>query len=279
MRGAHLLRRGASVPRGAEVDRSRSPLVAGNWKMNPPSSAQAVALARDVRDATADMPSQTVICPPAVWLAAIAGAIGGGSTEPGRLGIGAQTMRAEEAGAYTGEISPLMVAELAQYVILGHSERRQYDHETDAGVATKVASAVAHGLVPIACVGELREERQAGLTATVIERQVRAAISHLDRIAGSGLVIAYEPVWAIGTGDAASGDDAQAAAAQIRSILAESDPTGAGEVPILYGGSCTPDNAAEFFAEPDVDGALVGGASLTATAFARIVQLAVEAHG
>ena len=258
---------------------SRAPFIAGNWKMNPPSSREAITLARDVRDATIGMPARTVICPPAVWLAAVAGAVGGGSAEPGQVGIGAQTMRAEESGAYTGEISPVMVAELAQYVILGHSERRQYDHETDAAVAAKVASAVAHGLVPIACVGELTEERRAGLTATVIERQLRAAISRLDQIGGSRLVIAYEPVWAIGTGDAASGEDAQAAAAQIRAILAESDPSGAEEVPILYGGSCAPDNAPEFFAQPDVDGSLVGGASLSAESFARIVRLAVEAHG
>jgi triosephosphate isomerase len=257
---------------------SRAPLIAGNWKMNPPSSAEAVALARGVRDATAGLEARTVICPPSIWLAAVAGAIDGGSTEPGSLAIGAQTMRAEEAGAYTGEISPLMVAELAQYVILGHSERRQYDNETDAGVAAKVAAAVAHGLLPIAAIGERGDERRAGLTANVIERQLRAAISRLEHIAGSGLVIAYEPVWAIGTGDAASGEDAQAAAAQIRAILAESDPAGAEQVPILYGGSCTPDNAAEFFAQPDVDGALVGGASLNAASFAAIVRLAVEAR-
>ena len=260
------------------MNASRRPLIAGNWKMNPPSSAAAIALATDVRDATTGVPARAVICPPTIWLSAVAAALGGGSTEPGQVGIGAQTMRAEESGAYTGEISPLMVSEVAQYVILGHSERRQYDHETDIGVAAKVASAVSHRLVPIACVGELAEERRAGLTATVIERQLRAAISRLDRIVGSGLVIAYEPVWAIGTGDAASGEDAQAAAAQIRAILAESDPAGAGEVPILYGGSCTPDNAAEFFAQPDVDGALVGGASLKADGFAGIVRLAVEAH-
>jgi triosephosphate isomerase len=245
--------------------------------MNPASAELAATLARDVQDAVADLAARSVVCPPTIWLSSVSAAIGGGSTEPGRLGIGAQTMRAEESGAYTGETSPLMVAEVAQYVILGHSERRQYDNETDAAVAAKVASAVAHGLVPIACIGELADERRAGLTATVIERQLRAAISLLPRIAGSGLVIAYEPVWAIGTGDAASGEDAQAAAVQIRAILAESDPLGADEVPILYGGSCTPDNAAEFFAEGDVDGALVGGASLNAASFARIVQLAVEA--
>ena len=260
------------------MNAARPPLVAGNWKMNPASSELAVVLAVEVRDSVAGLEARSVVCPPTVWLSAVSGAIGGGSTELGHLGVGAQTMRAEEAGAYTGETSPLMLAELAQYVILGHSERRQYDNETDAAVAAKVASAVAHGLVPIACIGELAEERRAGLTATVIERQLRAAISLLPRIASSGLVIAYEPVWAIGTGDAASGEDAQAAAVQIRSILAESDPAGADEVPILYGGSCTPDNAAEFFAERDVDGALVGGASLDAGSFARIVQLAVEAR-
>jgi len=227
------------------VNAGRPPVIAGNWKMNPASAELAVALALDVRDAVAGLAARSVVCPPTIWLSAIASAVGGGSTEPGRLGIGAQTMHAEESGAYTGETSPLMVAEVAQYAILGHSERRQYDNETDAAVAGKVASAVAHGLVPIACIGELAEERRAGLTVT---------------------------------GDAASGEDAQAAAAQIRAILAESDPAGAEEVSILYGGSCTPDNAAEFFAEPDVDGALVGGASLNAGSFARIVQLAVEAR-
>ena len=258
---------------------SRPPIVAGNWKMHPASSAEAVGLALSVRDAVAGLAARSVICPPTIWLSPVADAVGGGSTEPGRLGIGAQTMRAEEAGAYTGETSPLMVAAVAQYVILGHSERRQYDNETDASVAAKVASAVAHRLVPIAAIGERADERRAGLTAAVIERQLRAAISLLPTIAGSGLVIAYEPVWAIGTGDAASGEDAQAAAAQIRAILAESDPVGADEVAILYGGSCTPDNAAEFFAEADVDGGLVGGASLKVEGFARIVQLAVEARG
>jgi triosephosphate isomerase len=260
------------------LHRSRSPLVAGNWKMNPASGGAALTLARGVAEAVAGIPVRSVICPPTIWLSAVSAAVGGGSTEPGQLGIGAQTMRAEEAGAYTGETSPLMVVEVAQYVILGHSERRQYDNETDAGVAAKVASAVAHGLVPIAAIGERADERRAGLTATVIERQLRAAISLLAGIAGSGLVVAYEPVWAIGTGAAASGEDAQAAAAQIRAILAESDPAGAEEVAILYGGSCTPDNAAEFFAEPDVDGALVGGACLNAERFARIVQIAAEAH-
>lgn len=254
----------------------RIPLVAGNWKMNPPSREAAVALALAVRDETDGLPVRTVVCPPALYLEAVASALGGGTTEPGRLGIGAQTMRAEETGAFTGEISPLMVREMAQYVIIGHSERRQYDNETDEKVAAKVASAVAHGLVPIAAIGERADERRDGLTAAVIDRQLRAAISLLERITGSGLVVAYEPVWAIGTGDAASGDDAQAAAAQIRDLLHQADPDGAHEVPILYGGSCTAENAPEFFAMPDVDGALVGGASLRAESFAGIVRAAAE---
>jgi triosephosphate isomerase len=258
------------------VPAPRTPLVAGNWKMNPVSRERAVRLARDVAAGTAGQPVRTVICPPAVFLGPVADAVGGGSTERGRIGIGAQTMHAAEHGAFTGEISPAMLAGIAQYVILGHSERRQYDNETDAAVAAKVASAVAHGLVPIAAVGERADDRHAGLTAEVIDRQLRAAISRLDRIAGSGLVIAYEPVWAIGTGEAATPEDAQTAAAQIRAVLHEADPDGAHEVPILYGGSCTPQHAPDLFAQPDVDGALVGGASLDAASFSAIVRTAAE---
>jgi triosephosphate isomerase len=256
----------------------RLPLVAGNWKMHPTTREHALRLALGVRDATEGQPVRTVICPPTIWLTAVAEALDGGSLQPGSVGIGAQTMHADESGAFTGETSPVMLQGLAQYVILGHSERRQYDNETDAAVAEKVVSAVEHGLVPIAAIGERAEERRAGQTEAVIERQLRAAVSRLDAIAGTGLVIAYEPVWAIGTGDPASADDAQAAAAQIRAILAELDPAGSREVPILYGGSCSPDNAAELFAMPDVDGALVGGASLDAGRFAHIVRAAAHAR-
>jgi len=261
------------------VPAPRVPLVAGNWKMNPSSRSAAVLLAADVADGTDGLPVRTVVCPPAVYLEAVSTGIGGGGLEAGRLGVGAQTMHAAASGAFTGEISPLMVAELAQYVILGHSERRQNDNETDAAVAEKVASAVAHRLVPIAAIGELADERRRGETATVIDRQLRAAISQLDRLTGSGLVIAYEPVWAIGTDNAAGGDEAQEVAAQIRAILHEADPDGAHEIPILYGGSCTPENAPEFFAMPDIDGALVGGASLDAGRFAGIVRVAAELRG
>ena len=258
---------------------ARVPLVAGNWKMNPTSRAAAVLLASQVAGATKGLPVRTVVCPPAVFLEAVAAGVGGGTDQPGGLGIGAQTMHADESGAYTGEISPVMLGGLAQFVILGHSERRQYDNETDDAVAAKVASAVAHGLVPIAAIGEVAEERRRGRTAEVIDRQLRAAISQLDRLSGSGLVIAYEPVWAIGTGDAATGHDAQEVAAQIRAMLHEADPDGAHEVPILYGGSCTPENAPEFFAMGDIDGALVGGVSLDAERFAGIVRVAAELRG
>ena len=253
----------------------RERVIAGNWKMNPGTLDEALALARAVQDAARTVPAvTTVICPPTVWLADLRRDLGTGG-----IAIGAQTMHFEERGAFTGETSPLMLAGLAEFVILGHSERRQYDGETDEGVGRKVASAVAHGLRPIAAVGERAEERRAGATATVIDRQLRAAIAGLDRLGGSGLVIAYEPVWAIGTGDAASSTDAQEVCAQIRQILRETDAGSADAVPIQYGGSVTAENAAELFAQPDIDGALVGGASLKPEQFAAIVRAAAAAAG
>ena len=250
----------------------RRPVVAGNWKMNPSSEADALALANAVADRAAGLDATTVVCPPTIWLTAVSRSL------HGRLAVGAQTMAAEERGAFTGETSPLMLAGVAGWVILGHSERRQYDGETDERVGRKVASAVAHALRPIAAIGEHLEQRHADETASVIDRQLRAALAGLARIAGSGLAVAYEPVWAIGTGNAASGADAQEVAAQIRAILRELDPAGAEEVPILYGGSVTAANAEEFFGQPDVDGALVGGASLDAEGFAAIVRCAAEAR-
>ena len=253
----------------------RERVIAANWKMNPTTIEEAVALARAVHVAAEAIPTvTTVICPPTIWLADIRRAL-----ETSRIAIGAQTMHFEERGAFTGETSPLMLAGLATFVILGHSERRQYDGETDERVGLKVASAVAHGLRPIAAIGERAEERRAGATAAVIDRQLRAAIAGLDQLTGSGLVVAYEPVWAIGTGDAASAEDAQEVCAQIRRILRETDADAADEVPIQYGGSVTADNAAELFAQPDVDGALVGGASLKVDQFAAILQAAAAAAG
>jgi triosephosphate isomerase len=251
----------------------RRPVIAGNWKMNPASQDDAVALAIAVAESVKDPDVTTVICPPTIWLLPVARALGG------RVGIGAQTMTAEESGAFTGETSPLMLRGIADWVILGHSERRQYYGETDESVRRKVASAVAHRLRPILAIGERLEERAAGATEAVIDLQLRIGLADLDRIAGNGLTIAYEPVWAIGTGNAATGADAQAAATQIRGYLRELDGEGADEVAILYGGSVTPDNAREFFAQPDIDGALVGGASLDAAGFGRIVACAAELHG
>ena len=247
----------------------RRPVVAGNWKMNPATADEAIELARAAERAAHASPGvDVVVCPPTIWLPAVANRVG----PP--LALGAQTMHDQERGAFTGETSPLMLAGLATFVILGHSERRQHYGEFDEAVGLKVASAVAHGLRPIAAVGELAVDRRSGQTAAVIDRQVRAAIDGLERIAGCGLVIAYEPVWAIGTGEAASPADAQAAGEQIRSILAEKDPEGAADVPIQYGGSVTAENAGDFFAQPDIDGALVGGASLQADTFAAIVRAA-----
>jgi triosephosphate isomerase len=252
----------------------RRPVIAGNWKMNPPRLDEALALAAAVETAAAGTQGvTTVICPPTIWLADVSRAVGGG------VAIGAQTMHFRERGAFTGETSPLMLAGLASFVILGHSERRQYDGETDEGVGRKVAAAVRHGLRPIAAVGERAEERHTGETEAVIDRQVRAALAGLERIAGTGLVIAYEPVWAIGTGDAASPEDAQAVAAEIRAILRELDPDGADEVPIQYGGSVTDANAHDFFRQPEIDGALVGGASLKADVFVAILRAAETATG
>ena len=250
----------------------RIPVVAGNWKMNPASPSDAASLALAVREVADSLPRvTTVVCPPTVFLADVRRAAGGG-----RLQVGAQTMHWEEAGAYTGETSPAMLRDLASFAIIGHSERRQYDNETDEKVGRKVAAAVAHGLRPIAAIGETAQERHDGNTAAVIDRQLRAALAGLDRIGATGLVIAYEPVWAIGTGDAASGADAQSVAAQIRAILRELDADAADEVPIQYGGSCTPENAGEFFSQPDIDGALVGGASLKPDAFGAILRAAAE---
>jgi triosephosphate isomerase len=249
-------------------------VVAGNWKMNPRTPAEATSLASAVAEAADEFPHVTaVVCPPTLWLREVQRTIDGRW-----LDVGAQTMHWEDAGAFTGETSPAMLSGIAEFVIIGHSERRQYDGETDEKVGRKVASAVAHGLRPIAAVGERAEERRSGATEAVVERQLRAALAGLDRIGGTGLVVAYEPVWAIGTGDAATGEDAQAVAARIRSILRELDPQAADAIPIQYGGSCTPDNAGEYFAQPDIDGALVGGASLKPDLFGGILRAAAAAH-
>ncbi|MEJ7802903.1 MAG: triose-phosphate isomerase [Candidatus Limnocylindria bacterium] len=251
----------------------RPPIIVGNWKMNPTTRDEAIQLALAVQDVARAAPSVTaVICPPTLWLTDVHRAVGRDG-----VAIGAQTMHFEERGAFTGETSPLMLDGLVEFVIVGHSERRLYEGETDERVGRKVVSAVAHGLRPIAAVGERAEERRAGETVAVIDRQVRAAIASLPALGETGLVIAYEPVWAIGTGDAASAADAQEVCAQIRHILRDTEADAADAIQIQYGGSVTAENAAELFAQPDIDGALVGGASLKPDQFAAILRAAALA--
>ncbi|MCJ7703274.1 MAG: triose-phosphate isomerase, partial [Anaerolineales bacterium] len=210
-------------------------------------------------------------CPPFTDLWAVKELLDG--TE---IGLGAQNMHWEASGAYTGEISPPMLAEVCQYVILGHSERRQYFGETDDTVNRKIKAALAHGLNPIVCMGETLEENQAGKTAEVVNRQVRGGLADLTPEEGARLVIAYEPIWAIGTGLAATPEDANAIHKDVvRAALAKMvGETAAQSIRILYGGSVKPDNAASFFSQSDIDGALVGGASLKADSFAAIAEAA-----
>jgi triosephosphate isomerase len=251
----------------------RTPIIAGNWKMNK-TTAQAAALVKEMAPRLTAIPGvEKVFCPPFTALSAVKEAIG-----DAKVGLGAQNMYWEEKGAFTGEVSPVMLAELCQYVILGHSERRQYFGESDDGVNRKIVAAFAHGLTPIVCVGESLEQRKAGQTEEWVTDQVQAALMGLPAGQVRRLVIAYEPIWAIGTGVPATAEDANAIiAGTIRGALAEmygGEVTQA--VRVQYGGSVKPSNVAEFVALPDIDGALVGGASLKANDFVEIVRLTAE---
>jgi triosephosphate isomerase len=255
----------------------RKPFVAGNWKMYM-TVAEARHLASElVPGLQAISAVEKVLCPPYTDLLAVRALLEG--TE---IGLGAQDVHWEEQGAFTGAISPAMVAELCQYVIIGHSERRQYFGETDATVNKKIIAALGHGLTAIMAIGETLDENQAGRTAEVLARQLRDGLAGLaaDPTLSAGgnipLVIAYEPVWAIGTGLPATGEGANLVVAEmIRPVVAELfGPAFAQAVRVLYGGSVKAVNAAEFFGQPDIDGALVGGASLKAQEFIGIVQAA-----
>ena len=244
-------------------------LVAGNWKMNT-DLAGAVRLASDVAR-TDGAPGVTVaVCPPFVSLEAVAEML-----RESDVRLGAQNMHQAEHGAFTGEISAPMLASVGcHYVILGHSERRQLFGETDTEVNEKVQAALRHGLVPIVCVGETLEQRKAGEAEAVVRKQLSGSLSGVTIDAADALVVAYEPVWAIGTGETATPDQAQAMHHTIRTHLADLlGPTGR-EVELLYGGSVKPGNAADLFAQPDIDGGLIGGASLEAESFAAIVEAA-----
>lgn len=248
-------------------------LIAGNWKMNTDLTG-AVGLARQVVESLPAAGNVKVaVCPPFTALNAVRNVLEGSGAF-----LGAQNMFYEEEGAYTGEVSASMLRSVGcRYVILGHSERRQYFGETDEGVNKKAKQAIGHDLVPIVCVGETLDQREAGKERQVVEEQVRRGTEGIDLSSADKLVIAYEPVWAIGTGRTATSEQAQEMHAFIREILQDQfGGTTASGILILYGGSMKPTNAAELLAQPDVNGGLIGGASLNAGDFISIVRSAIE---
>ena len=244
----------------------RTPFIAGNWKMNT-TVAQASTLVAEMRERLDRVEGvEKVLCPPFISLATIGELLRGTSIK-----LGAQNMYFEEKGAYTGEVSPLMLSQLCEFVILGHSERRQYFAETDELINKKVGSALKIALTPILCVGERLEEKEAGETAEVVARQVRGALEGIE--SPQGLVIAYEPIWAIGTGKAATPPESNDTTGLLRRTVAQLyGEEFAQGVRILYGGSVTASNIAGFMEQPEIDGALVGGASLKAEEFLSIVE-------
>jgi len=250
---------------------SRKLFIAGNWKMNT-SRADAAALAEALVERMGSLTAvDLAVCPPLVYLDAVRGALDGSV-----IALGAQNMYYEDNGAFTGETSGAMLKDIGcRYVILGHSERRHVMGETDEMVNRKLIKALADGLDPILCVGELLEEREAAQTDEVVRRQVKIGLEGIARDQAERITIAYEPVWAIGTGKTATPDQAQEVHAMIRSLVADLyDKELAEGLRIQYGGSVKPSNAAELMGQADVDGALVGGASLKADDFAGIVEAA-----
>ena len=246
---------------------ARRKLVVANWKMH----GSRVANHDLVTQLLTELPAghvKTVVCPPSSYLDQIRSLLDGTAIE-----LGGQDCSHMASGAYTGEVAPGMLADQGcRWVIIGHSERRQYHQESDALVAAKTSAALQAGLVPIVCVGETREQREAGEAEAVVEAQLRGAVGDLASL--SNVVVAYEPVWAIGTGLTATPAEAQEMHAHLRGLLAQLDERDGAAVTLLYGGSVKPGNAAVLFAEEDIDGALVGGASLDAAAFAEIVRAA-----
>lgn len=250
----------------------RKPIVAGNWKMNKTSN-EAEALARGVVALIADVQDvEVVICPPFTALDYVSGIVKGTI-----VGLGAQTMHWEASGAFTGEVSAqMLLTSGCQYVILGHSERRQIFGETDQKVNKRLQAALRAGLKPIVCVGETLEERKSEVTEKVVRKQVTGAFEGLLDKEAQQVVLAYEPVWAIGTGLTATPEQAEAVHAYIRDVLTQLyDNTVSQAVRIQYGGSVKPDNAADLFGRPNIDGGLIGGASLDAGSFAAIVKAAL----
>ncbi|MFZ5912128.1 MAG: triose-phosphate isomerase [Chloroflexota bacterium] len=252
----------------------RTPIVAGNWKMNK-TVEEARSLVFDMSQKLRPIQGvEKVLCPPFPALLAVSAMLQGTD-----IGLGAQNLHWEEKGAFTGEVAPNMVAEFCQYVIIGHSERRAWFGETDETVNKKVRAALAHDLTPIVCVGETLDEYESGRTGEVVRRQISLGLADVDPAKAARLVVAYEPVWAIGTGRASSGENANAVLADhIRPALASLFGAETSQaIRIQYGGSVTAANAAEFFGQPEIDGALVGGASLKVDEFVAIVQAAANA--
>lgn len=249
---------------------SRTPLIAGNWKMHKTvTEAEQFIQALLPRVSSAEG-VDVAICPPFTALGAMVD-----STRGSRVQVYAQNMHYAERGAYTGEVSAAMLSDLDVHgVILGHSERREYFGETDKALAQKLPAAFAAGMLPVLCVGETEEERERGDTERKLRHQIQEDLAKIADEQLGDVVIAYEPIWAIGTGQVATAEQAQEAAAFIRALVAGRSPEQADRTRVLYGGSVKPDNAAELLALPDVDGALVGGASLDAESFAAIVEAA-----
>ncbi|MDX1429222.1 MAG: triose-phosphate isomerase [Rhodothermales bacterium] len=250
-------------------------LIAGNWKMNTDVSS-ATELARNIVESLNEHETVAVaVCPPAINLADVARAIDGSSVH-----LGAQNMHFEDSGAFTGEVSADMLTAVGcRYVIIGHSERRQYFAETDESVNLKVRQATRRELIPIVCVGEHLGERQGGMARNVVSRQLSRGLEEVEITSGKDLVIAYEPVWAIGTGHTATPEQAQEMHADIRRLLTDQfGAETARQIKILYGGSMKPDNADELLRQPDVDGGLIGGASLRAESFISIIESAAAAN-
>jgi len=254
----------------------RKKFIAGNWKMNL-NSAQGLELAAALAKAVGtESAVEVAICPPSVYLDAIAGAIHGSA-----IGLGAQNCHHEAKGAFTGEVSPAMLVDIGcKYVILGHSERRQLFHETNQDVNKKVLAALAVGLTPIVCVGESLAERQANRTSEVVREQITGSLASVSGEQLLKIVIAYEPIWAIGTGVVATPKQAEEVHADLRSLLTSRYTAAvADNVRIQYGGSVNAENAATLLSQPNIDGALVGGASLKADGFLAIIQGATASNG
>ena len=251
---------------------SLTPFIAGNWKMHKTiAEAEAFIAALLPQVATADG-VDVAICPPYTALQAMVD-----STRGSRVQVSAQSMHEDDSGAYTGEISAPMLTEIDVHgVILGHSERRQYYNETDKALQLKVPKALDSGLTPILCVGETEDERERGDTERKLRHQIQEGLEKVDTARLADVVVAYEPIWAIGTGLVATPAQAQEAVAFVRALVQDRDKAAGEAVRILYGGSLKPDNAAELLALPDVDGALVGGASLEAASFAKIIESAAR---